>query len=235
MVEQGTHKPLVTGSNPVSATNDRLQRPGRLPGRLRIRRRCDVRRAGRRRGPSTRVPDSPGQPNIRPTPAVLSCEGVARFATLWLGPTLEGGSESRTVPRAYTAAADRAPTDRQIRRLRYTLNTRFMRNGIVMLVLVAATAALLYALIQPAQPSPKSYSQFEQDVKAGRVTTDRPPGHHPDRHPERLQQDRPTRSSRTRPSRVSGPSSRRGVRTRGNDDRLHGQQAAGHRLDRADR
>jgi cell division protease FtsH len=46
-----------------------------------------------------------------------------------------------------------------------------MRNGIVMLVLVAATAALLYALIQPAQPSSKSYSQFQSDVKAGLVTT----------------------------------------------------------------
>jgi cell division protease FtsH len=46
-----------------------------------------------------------------------------------------------------------------------------MRNGIVMLVLVAATAALLYALIQPAQPTAQSYSQFEQDVKAGQVTT----------------------------------------------------------------
>jgi cell division protease FtsH len=46
-----------------------------------------------------------------------------------------------------------------------------MRNGIVMLVLVAATAALLYALIQPAQPSPKSYSDFQSDVKAGRVVT----------------------------------------------------------------
>ena len=45
-----------------------------------------------------------------------------------------------------------------------------MRNGIVMLVLVAATAALLYALIQPASPAGKSYSQFEQDVKSGRVS-----------------------------------------------------------------
>ena len=40
-----------------------------------------------------------------------------------------------------------------------------MRNGIVMLVLVAATAALLYALIQPSSPNAKSYSQLEQDVK----------------------------------------------------------------------
>jgi cell division protease FtsH len=51
------------------------------------------------------------------------------------------------------------------------LNTRFLRNGIVMLVLVAATAALLYALIQPSQPASKSYSDFESDVKAGLVTT----------------------------------------------------------------
>ncbi len=45
-----------------------------------------------------------------------------------------------------------------------------MRNGIVMLVLVAATAALLYALIQPSQPGSQSYSKFEQDVKSGLVT-----------------------------------------------------------------
>jgi cell division protease FtsH len=46
-----------------------------------------------------------------------------------------------------------------------------MRNGIVMLVLVAATAALLYALIQPSQPTSKSYSDFEKDVQAGKVAT----------------------------------------------------------------
>jgi cell division protease FtsH len=44
-----------------------------------------------------------------------------------------------------------------------------MRNGIVMLVLVAATAALLYALIQPAQASSEPYSQFRQDVQNGLV------------------------------------------------------------------
>jgi cell division protease FtsH len=44
-----------------------------------------------------------------------------------------------------------------------------MRNGIVMLVLVAATAALLYALIQPAQASSEPYSQFRQDVQNGVV------------------------------------------------------------------
>ena len=44
-----------------------------------------------------------------------------------------------------------------------------MRNGIVMLVLVAATAALLYALIQPAQASSEPYSQFREDVQNGLV------------------------------------------------------------------
>jgi cell division protease FtsH len=50
------------------------------------------------------------------------------------------------------------------------LNTRFLRNGIVMLVLVAATAALFYALIQPAQPNTRTYSKFQQDVQAGLVS-----------------------------------------------------------------
>ena len=62
------------------------------------------------------------------------------------------------------------------------LNTRFMRNGIVMLVLVAATAALLYALIQPSQAQDKSYSDFEKDVKSGNVVYHRPPGHDPHGH-----------------------------------------------------
>ena len=44
-----------------------------------------------------------------------------------------------------------------------------MRNGIVMLVLVAATSALLYALIQPAQSSPKLYSDFYAQVTTGKV------------------------------------------------------------------
>jgi cell division protease FtsH len=45
-----------------------------------------------------------------------------------------------------------------------------MRNGIVMLVLVAATAALLYALIQPSSPTSKSYSDFYKDMTSGNVT-----------------------------------------------------------------
>jgi cell division protease FtsH len=50
------------------------------------------------------------------------------------------------------------------------LNSRFLRNGIFMVVLVAATAALLYVLIQPNTPGQKKYSEFEADVKSGRVT-----------------------------------------------------------------
>jgi cell division protease FtsH len=46
-----------------------------------------------------------------------------------------------------------------------------MRNGIVMLVLVAATAALLYALIQPTAPGTKSYSYFYKDITGGNVST----------------------------------------------------------------
>jgi cell division protease FtsH len=39
-----------------------------------------------------------------------------------------------------------------------------------MVVLVAATALLLYILIQPAQPNTKIYSQFQSDVQSGQVT-----------------------------------------------------------------
>ena len=51
------------------------------------------------------------------------------------------------------------------------MNRGFIRNGIVMVVLVAATALLLYILIQPAQPNTKVYSQFQADVQSGQVTT----------------------------------------------------------------
>jgi cell division protease FtsH len=56
------------------------------------------------------------------------------------------------------------------RRLRYILDRGFLRNGVVMVVLVAATVLLLYILIQPAQPTTKVYSQFETDVESGLVT-----------------------------------------------------------------
>ncbi len=57
-----------------------------------------------------------------------------------------------------------------LRRLRYILDRGFLRNGVVMVVLVAATVLLLYILIQPAQPTTKVYSQFENDVESGLVT-----------------------------------------------------------------
>ena len=54
---------------------------------------------------------------------------------------------------------------------RLLLNPKFFRNGIVMLVLVVGTAALLFTWIQ-SNGSPSAthtYSQFLTDVKDGRV------------------------------------------------------------------
>ena len=61
VVEQGTHKPLVTGSNPVSATNDRHPRPGPAPGPSsfpgrRPRRAPATRTSGRRRSRRPNIP-----------------------------------------------------------------------------------------------------------------------------------------------------------------------------------
>jgi cell division protease FtsH len=51
------------------------------------------------------------------------------------------------------------------------LNPKFFRNGIVMLVLVVGTAALLFTWIQSTTPStPVGYSQFLADVEEGKVT-----------------------------------------------------------------
>jgi cell division protease FtsH len=51
------------------------------------------------------------------------------------------------------------------------LNPKFFRNGIVMLVLVVGTAALLFTWIQSTTPStPVGYSKFLADVQAGDVT-----------------------------------------------------------------
>jgi cell division protease FtsH len=50
------------------------------------------------------------------------------------------------------------------------LNPKFFRNGIVMLVLVVGTAALLFTWIQSTTPStPIGYSQFLSDVSANKV------------------------------------------------------------------
>ena len=51
------------------------------------------------------------------------------------------------------------------------MNAKFFRNGIVMLVLVVGTVALLYTwLIQTPNNTAVGYSQFLADVQGGRVT-----------------------------------------------------------------
>ena len=51
------------------------------------------------------------------------------------------------------------------------MNTKFLRNGIVMLVLVAGTVALLYTWVSSSTPqATRAYSDFWNDVKAGTVT-----------------------------------------------------------------
>jgi len=51
------------------------------------------------------------------------------------------------------------------------LNAKFLRNGIVMLVLVAGTVALLYTWVSSSSPqAAEGYLQFLQDVKDGKVS-----------------------------------------------------------------
>jgi len=51
------------------------------------------------------------------------------------------------------------------------LNGKFFRNGILMLVLVVGTVALLYTfLMSPAPDQTKAYSEFLKDVSGGQVT-----------------------------------------------------------------
>jgi len=52
------------------------------------------------------------------------------------------------------------------------LNAKFLRNGIVMLVLVLGTVALMYAwFLQPPNTATKGYSDFLNDVQNGKVTS----------------------------------------------------------------
>ena len=52
------------------------------------------------------------------------------------------------------------------------LNAKFLRNGIVMLVLVAGTVALLYTWVTSSAPATQDgYFKFLNDVKAGHVYT----------------------------------------------------------------
>ena len=52
------------------------------------------------------------------------------------------------------------------------MNPKFFRNGIVMLVLVVGTAALLFTWIQSsAQPNTVGYSNFLDDVQQNKVAS----------------------------------------------------------------
>src|SRR5947209_3368282 len=70
------------------------------------------------------------------------------------------GSRGRGGARRYTRPEARAAVTRpSLRRL--FLNAKFFRNGIVMLVLVVGTVALLYTwLIQTPNTTPNGYSSF---------------------------------------------------------------------------
>ena len=51
------------------------------------------------------------------------------------------------------------------------MNAKFLRNGIVMLVLVLGTVALIYAwFLQPTNTPTKGYSDFLNDIQQGKVT-----------------------------------------------------------------
>ena len=79
------------------------------------------------------------------------------------------------------------------------MNPKFFRNGIVMLVLVVGTAALLFTWISTkyAGHDHRLLANSSTDVAAGKVTEGRPAGHDADRHRQR----RPDRArSSSRPS-----------------------------------
>src|SRR5215831_6762066 len=68
----------------------------------------------------------------------------------------------------HTGGAGSSP----VRLRRLLLNPKFFRNGIVMLVLVVGTAALLFTWIQSTTPTnPVGYSAFLADVQGGNVTS----------------------------------------------------------------
>src|SRR4051794_13202518 len=77
-----------------------------------------------------------------------------------------GPSGTRRYTRPQTGVARRPVVSEALR-----LNAKFLRNGIVMLVLVAGTVALLYTWVQSSTPNnQKGYSDFWGDVKAGNVS-----------------------------------------------------------------
>ena len=118
VVEQGTHKPLVGGSNPPSATNlDRND--AALP----------IRRAVSNSFISGAPPS--GRPDVRT--AVHETQDLRHGVVTALDAILARTGDARSSP---------------ARPRRLLLNPKFFRNGIVMLVLVVGTAALLFTWIQ---------------------------------------------------------------------------------------
>src|SRR3954465_15070557 len=81
-----------------------------------------------------------------------------------------GGPSGPSGTRRYTrsrAGVARRPVGSEALRL----NAKFLRNGIVMLVLVAGTVALLYTWVQSSSPNPPvGYSTFITDVQKGNVS-----------------------------------------------------------------
>ena len=71
------------------------------------------------------------------------------------------------------------------------LNPKFFRNGIVMLVLVVGTAALLFTWITSTTPTDHTSAipQFLADVQAGKVTKVIQEGDDPDRRAQRRPAD----------------------------------------------
>ena len=104
VVEQGTHKPLVGGSNPPSATN-------------------------------------PASGMERPRARVRDLWAVAVPRTSVMLPARPFGGR-----RPYNRLPDRSTRTAHAEG-RSLLNSRFMRNGLVTLVLVVGTAALLYLFL----------------------------------------------------------------------------------------
>src|SRR4051812_16919334 len=77
-----------------------------------------------------------------------------------------GPSGTRRYTRPQTGVARRPVVSEALR-----LNAKFLRNGIVMLVLVAGTVALLYTWVQSSSPNPQQgYSTFISDVQKGTVS-----------------------------------------------------------------
>ncbi len=82
------------------------------------------------------------------------------------GPAPPGLRPTPTYTRSH-AGVPVGPSDSEALRL----NAKFLRNGIVMLVLVAGTVALLYTWVQSSTPQAQvGYSEFYDDVKAGTVS-----------------------------------------------------------------